>query len=91
MGHSGKWDGELAALSVPKRALYSAPEGGNKVTKKDFIALADALRGNGVNEFEPKVLEIIARHFAATYPRFFNKARWLAYVHGECGPNGGKR
>ena len=27
---------------------------------------------------------------AAQNPRF-NRARWLAYIAGECGPNGGKR
>lgn len=59
------------------------------MTKKHFIALADALRNNGVNEFEPQVIEILADFCQSRNPRL-NCARWITYIHGECGPNGGK-
>lgn len=64
------------------------------MSKKDFIALADVIR-----EREPEkqteewfqwvgTKHALADFCAAQNPRF-NRERWLAYIEGECGPNGG--
>lgn len=63
------------------------------MTKKDFIALADAIREaeTGVRMhpyFLDAQLDILADFCAARNPRF-NYERWLGYIRGECGPNGG--
>jgi hypothetical protein len=64
------------------------------MTKKHFIALADAIREH--NKFEPAtafsepqlrtLIEFCRRENSA-----FMATRWLDYIAGECGPNGGKR
>lgn len=71
------------------------------MSKKDFIALADVVRA--INEpfkrgdffpisaegfFDRKTIAAIADFCASQNPRF-NRGRWLAYIAGECGPNGG--
>lgn len=82
------------------------------MSKKDFIALADALRAEHqamcmahtrnsakANTFETgyangcingvsQSIRAIADVCAAANPRF-KRDRWLAYIAGECGPNGG--
>ena len=75
------------------------------MSKQDFIALADVVRGinPGANcptwqnldkhaglrfQWEWTVKEL-ADFCAAQNPRF-NRARWLDYIAGKCGPNGGK-
>jgi len=78
------------------------------MSKKDFIALADTVRGtrptsdtesetgiyhpvngrpSGMYQWE-KTRDALADFCAAQNPRF-NRARWLAYIAGEVGPNGG--
>jgi len=68
------------------------------MSKKDFIALADTLRtlqpspfsGDSVGnayQFDCYV-NALADFCAAQNPRF-NRARWLGYINGTCGPNGG--
>jgi hypothetical protein len=65
------------------------------MTKKTFIALADALRehnrtlGTDDVAFDGSHLDALADFCAAQNPRF-NRERWLGYIAGECGPNGGK-
>jgi hypothetical protein len=54
------------------------------VTKRDFIALADELRGLDI---PADVLGAIVRFCKRRNPRFL-EARWLGYLAGECGPNG---
>ncbi len=56
------------------------------MTKKSFIALADALRQAG--HTPGFVVDALVRFCKAQNPRF-NEARWRAYLKGECGPNGG--
>jgi len=67
------------------------------MTKKHFIALADAIRC--ANEFTPEgnprafseyAKEMLAE-FCLKQNRNFNRQRWLDYIEGRCGPNGGKR
>ena len=68
------------------------------MSKKDFIALADALRSEkpGANWNPNKMVQweldikAVADVCQKSNPRF-NRDRWLAYIAGECGPNGGKR
>ena len=67
------------------------------MSKKHFIALADALRAEkpGENWNPNKMVQweldvkAIANVCAHSNPRF-NRERWLAYIAGECGPNGGR-
>lgn len=67
------------------------------MTKKDFIALADAMRSEmpGANWDANKRVQweldckAIANACHQSNPRF-NRERWLDYINGKCGPNGGK-
>lgn len=64
------------------------------MTKKHFIALADFLRvrtatPNNGGTFTPYQIEQLADFCASQNPRF-NRERFLAYIAGDCGPNGGK-
>lgn len=68
------------------------------MTKKDFIALADAIRAhnaqlsyisNARDTFTDSQLAILA-DFCATQNPSFNRDRWLDYIAGNCGKNGGK-
>jgi hypothetical protein len=69
------------------------------MTKKHFIALADTIRlhnrtnDNGIpgfstNMFYKKQIETLADFCQSSNPNF-NRERWLSYIAGECGPNGG--
>ncbi len=55
--------------------------------KKQFIALADRLRGV---EVPPDVMEALIGFLKSENPAFM-EGRWLAYLKGDCGPSGGKR
>lgn len=57
------------------------------LTKKHFIALADAVR-TCVPTLELAQLDVLADFCQAQNPAF-NRFRWLGYIAGECGPNGG--
>lgn len=67
------------------------------MSKKDFIALADALRGSKPPAADPARVyrwEIDVQEIAVVLGRDnprFNRARWLDYVNGPCGPNGGAK
>jgi len=66
------------------------------MSKKDFIALADAIRSNNscaaqtslYKPFTPTQLSVLAV-FCGEQNRRFNRERWLDYIAGKCGPNGG--
>ena len=63
------------------------------MTKKHFIALADAVRKHNklyVYEFGEFQLKTLADFCQSQNPRF-DRQRWLDYIAGKCGPNGGKR
>ena len=62
------------------------------MTKKDFIALANVIRGEvylqDCEPFTKKQIQALANFCYDQNPNF-NAERWLAYIAGECGPNGG--
>jgi hypothetical protein len=65
------------------------------MSKKQFVALADSIREynrlakfNGENAFTVDQLAALARFCASANPRF-KRDRWLDYIAGRCGPNGG--
>ena len=72
------------------------------MTKKTFIALADSIREHnrikrnvfGANAermcFNIEQVEALA-DFCQSQNSNFNRERWLDYVAGNCGPNGGQR
>jgi hypothetical protein len=71
------------------------------MSKKHFIAIADAIRehntvarrrrdsGIPCAMFLPDHLETLADSFKRENS-MFNRERWLSYVAGACGPNGGE-
>src|SRR4030095_3780991 len=76
------------------------------MTKKNFIALADAIREHdapswlnkdaleraktSLTPFTHEQLETLAQ-FCQSQNSNFNRTRWLDYIAGKCGPNGGTR
>ena len=70
------------------------------MSKQDFVALADAIRdynkqaflagSNCVSplEFGHTQLYVLADFCKRQNPNF-NRERWLDYIAGKCGPNGG--
>jgi hypothetical protein len=69
------------------------------MTKKHFIALADAIRehndvrnyrglGSERDFFQRPHIEALA-DFCKSQNGRSNRERWLSYIAGECGPNGG--
>jgi hypothetical protein len=68
------------------------------MTKKDFIALADAIRKSNKDDnitalmrplFTWGHLEILA-DFCKRQNRRFDRKKWIGYIEGLNGPNGGK-
>ena len=64
------------------------------MTKKHFIALAEWIKSannpNGPEDqrFGDKQVKILADFCAQQNPNF-DRSRWLGYISGENGPNGG--
>ena len=63
------------------------------MTKKHFIALADAIKNYQalpeqglplMNVFTDNQIRMLADFCASTNPQF-NRERWLSYIAGECG------
>lgn len=62
------------------------------MSRKHFIALADAIKAyqlGGDTDFTESQLNMLA-DFCKSQNGNFNRERWLAYIAGECGPNGGE-
>jgi hypothetical protein len=63
------------------------------MSKKHFIDLADMIRDH--NKYSPETafsqeqIEALASFCRQQNPAFM-RARWLEYIAGECGKNGGK-
>lgn len=53
--------------------------------KKEFIALADAIRGTDAS---PQVIDALVA-FCRSQNQRFNETRWRGYLAGTNGPNGG--
>lgn len=60
------------------------------MSKKHFIELADLIRYHQgtVNAFSPEQINILG-DFCRSNNYAFKRERWLAYIKGECGKNGG--
>jgi hypothetical protein len=63
------------------------------MTKKHLIKLADAVKqmprhDDGETVEFAAVLQTLADFCSEQNPRF-NRSRWMSYIAGECGPNGG--
>lgn len=61
------------------------------MSKKDFIAMADAIRehnNNGLEPFCESQIETLAK-FCRGQNYDFKWDRWISYIKGECGKNGG--
>ena len=67
------------------------------MTKQHFIALADAIRDNNrtaetcpeYTAFTPTQLNVLAA-FCSQQNSRFDRAKWLGYIAGTNGQNGGK-
>ena len=61
------------------------------MSKKDFIRLADYLRHIDMNDAKSaEWLNAICDYCKASNPRFM-RDRFIGYLTGKCGPNGGSR
>lgn len=56
------------------------------MSKKHFISIGRAIRENGT--FTESQLETLSEEFKRINPRF-NRSRWIGFIKGENGPNGG--
>ena len=68
------------------------------MTKKNFIALADSTRTffetNAGAEMDVNTRNVLINHladFCQSQNSNFNRERWLGYIAGTNGKNGGKR
>ena len=63
------------------------------MTKKNFIALADTIKAQNSNPYDtPFTLSQLGKlaDFCAEQNPQFNRSRWLGYIAGTNGENGGK-
>lgn len=65
------------------------------MTKKQLIALADHIKRDhahpmGYVLFDKETIHSLA-DFCATQNPNFKRERWLDYIEGECGKNGGRQ
>jgi hypothetical protein len=82
-------------LTITGRALKLSRDGKQKqpkqrqkeMSKKNFIQLANHIRTASV-PFTKEHLELLADFCRSQNPRFMRE-RWLGYIRGECGSNGG--
>ncbi len=63
------------------------------MSKKDFIALADALKADTrqyetVEEMHEGMIDALCAFMRGQNSQF-KEDRWRAYLRGECGPSGG--
>lgn len=59
------------------------------MSKKHFIALADALREDYKDGRIPDAVLCSLIGFMRSQNSAFMSERWLSYLKGDCGPNGG--
>jgi hypothetical protein len=58
------------------------------MSKKDFIALAEAIRDHRGTRFTQDQLDTLA-DFCRGQNYNFMRERWIGYIRGENGPSGG--
>lgn len=58
------------------------------MTKKHFIALADAIKADRA-AFSDEAISVLGA-FCQRENFMFKADRWLDYINGKCGKNGGK-
>jgi len=58
------------------------------MSKKHFIALAKVIKYSDAAFTRAQIMELAS--FCKSQNARFNTERWLAFIAGECGPNGGK-
>ena len=61
----------------------------NDLTKRVLISLADTIR-NAHDPFSKEQIEQLAS-FCSKHNPYFKRERWIRYINGECGSNGGAR
>jgi len=65
------------------------------MTKQDFIALADAIKNHNKHNGDRDPFTIRQMHSIADFCELqnsnFKRDRWVGYIFGENGPNGGGR
>jgi hypothetical protein len=61
------------------------------MSKKDFIALADAVKGMSVYAPLTAVQIAVLADFCQDQNPAFMRDRWINYIAGNCGKNGGSR
>ena len=59
------------------------------MTKKHFIRLAEYLSHYDISFTQEQIEHLAA--FCQEQNSNFNKSRWIGYIKGENGPNGGKK
>lgn len=71
---------------------YRVMPNGGYMSKRHFISLADYIkehnRFSGCQVFTEEQILVLAR-FCKSQNSAFDRSRWLSYIAGECGPNGG--
>ena len=62
------------------------------MTKKHFIALADKIKAIKPNMaiLSGELMVIALADFCQEQNPRFNRERWIDYINGKCGKNGGK-
>lgn len=58
------------------------------MTKKHFIALANYIRDHPGAFSQAQILHLA--NYCQSQNQNFMRSRWLRYIQGECGPNGGR-
>lgn len=59
------------------------------MTKKHFVALADDIKRNR-ELFTGEAIQVLA-DFCQSQNGNFLRGRWVDYINGKCGPNGGTK
>ena len=63
------------------------------MTKRNFIELADLIKQYKNRDRQSRFTNaqiLVLADFCASQNPNFNRDRWIRYIEGACGPNGGK-
>lgn len=84
--------GTTHAKTQSRTVRHSTKGGVMSMSKKDFIALAEMIQwcnGGNTPQFTQEAIDNLAQFCSTRNPRF-NRDRWLGYIAGTNGPNGGR-